>query len=114
LPYLCACVSRATTQIPHEVYLALPGGAEAPRLEHPPIRIFWFTQKAFVFGAQVHRLDGTPVKIYNPEKTVANCFKYRNKIGLDTARQALKFYLERRKRIWRACFKRLRYAASPG
>ncbi|HEV2417305.1 MAG TPA: type IV toxin-antitoxin system AbiEi family antitoxin domain-containing protein [Terriglobia bacterium] len=85
-----------TTQIPHEVYLALPRGAEAPRLEHPPIRVFWFTKRAFEFGLEVHQLDGTPVRIYSPEKTVADCFKYRNKIGLDTAREALKFYLERR------------------
>lgn len=87
-----------TTQIPHEVYLALPRGAETPRLDHPPIRVFWFTQKAFAFGLEVHRLDGTRVRIYSPEKTVADCFKYRNKIGLDTAREALKFYLERRKK----------------
>jgi len=87
-----------TTQIPHEVYLALPRGTETPRLDHPPIRIFWFTQKAFTFDLEVHRLDGAPVKIYSPEKTVADCFKYRNKIGLDTAREALKFYLERRKK----------------
>jgi predicted transcriptional regulator of viral defense system len=87
-----------TTQIPHEVYLALPRGAEEPRLDHPPIRIFWFTKRAFAFGLEIHRLDGTSVRIYSPEKTVADCFKYRNKIGLDTAREALKFYLERRKK----------------
>jgi predicted transcriptional regulator of viral defense system len=87
-----------TTQIPHEVYLALPRGSEAPRLDQPPIRVFWFTKKAFAFGLEVQRLDGTPVRIYSPEKTVADCFKYRNKIGLDTAREALKFYLERRKK----------------
>ncbi len=87
-----------TTQIPHEVYLALPRGTEAPRLDHPPIRIFWLTNRAFTFGAEKHKLDNAQVRIYSPEKTVADCFKYRYKIGLDTAREALKFYLERRKK----------------
>lgn len=87
-----------TTQIPHEVYIALPRGAEPPRLEHPPIRLFWFTKSVFEFGLEAHKLDGTQVRIYSPEKTVADCFKYRNKIGLDTAREALRFYLERRKK----------------
>ncbi|MGH9326083.1 MAG: type IV toxin-antitoxin system AbiEi family antitoxin domain-containing protein, partial [Terriglobia bacterium] len=83
-----------TTQIPHEVYLALPRGAEAPRLDHPPIRIFWFTNRAFTFGAEKHKLDNAQVQSYSSEKTVADCFKYRYKIGLETAREALKLYLE--------------------
>lgn len=87
-----------TTQIPHEVYLALPRGAEPPRLNHPALRVFWFTRRVFEFGIEAHPLDGTPVRIYSPEKTVADCFKYRNKIGLDTAREALKLYLSKRKK----------------
>ena len=87
-----------TTQIPHEVYIALPRGAEPPRLDHPPIRAFWFTKRAFEFGVEVHKLDGAQVRTYSAEKTVADCFKYRNKIGMDTAREALKLYLERRKK----------------
>ncbi|MGD0697997.1 MAG: type IV toxin-antitoxin system AbiEi family antitoxin domain-containing protein [Terriglobia bacterium] len=87
-----------TTQIPHEVYVALPRGTEPPRLAHPPLRLFWFTRRVFEFGIEAHRLDRTQVRIYSPEKTVADCFKYRNKIGLDTAREALKLYLERKKR----------------
>jgi len=87
-----------TTQIPHEVYLALPRGMEPPRLDHPPLRIFWFSRRVFAYGLESHKLDGTHVQIYSPEKTVADCFKYRNKTGLDIAREALKNYLERRKR----------------
>ncbi len=87
-----------TTEIPHEVYLALPRGTEPPRLDHPPLRVFWFSKRVFEFGVEAHQLDGTQVRIYSPEKTIADCFKYRNKIGLDTAREALKLYLERRKR----------------
>ncbi len=82
-----------TTQIPHEVYLALPRGAEPPRLDHPPIRVFWFTGKAFAEGIEIHEVDGVPVRIYGVEKTLADCFKYRNKIGLDTAVEALKRYV---------------------
>ena len=85
-----------TTEIPHEVYLALPRGTETPRLDHPPLRVFWFA--VFEFGVEAHRLDGKQVRIYSPERTIADCFKYRNKIGLDTAREALKLYLERRKK----------------
>ena len=87
-----------TTEIPHEVYLALPRGAEPPRLDNPPLRVFWFSRRVFEFGVEAHRLDGAQVRIYSPEKTIADCFKYRNKIGLDTAREALKLYLERRKK----------------
>jgi predicted transcriptional regulator of viral defense system len=87
-----------TTQIPHEVYLALPRGTEPPRLDHPPIRVFWFSKRVLDFGLEAHKLDGRRVRIYNPEKTIADCFKYRNKVGLDTAREALMLYLERRKK----------------
>ncbi len=86
-----------TTQVPHQVYVALPRGAEPPRMSFPPIRVFWFAGPAFKAGIEVHKLDGVPVHIYSPEKTLADCFKYRNKIGLDTAVEALKLYRERRK-----------------
>jgi len=79
-----------TTQIPHEIYLALERGTEPPRLDHPPIRIFWFTGRAFAEGVEMHKIDGIPIHIYSPEKTVVDCFKYRNKIGLDVAIEALR------------------------
>ena len=84
-----------TTQIPHEIYIALKRGTEPPRLKYPPIRIFWFTGDAFSNGIEQYDVDGTLVKIYRPEKTIADCFKYRNKIGLDIALEALKLYRER-------------------
>ena len=86
-----------TTQVPHEVYVALERGTEAPRLAHPPIRIFWFSGQAFTHGIETHKMDGVPVRIYSPEKTIADCFKYRNKIGLDTAIEALKLYREKKR-----------------
>lgn len=85
-----------TTQIPHKIYIALKRGAEPPRLKYPPIRIFWFTGKAFSDGIEQFDVDGTLVKIYRPEKTIVDCFKYRNKIGLDVALEALKLYRERK------------------
>ena len=86
-----------TTQIPHEIYIALPRGAEPPRLNYPPIRLFWFTGKAFTEGVETFKQDGANLKIYTPEKTLADCFKYRNKIGMDTVLEALKFYRQRKK-----------------
>ncbi len=87
-----------TTQIPHKVDIAIPAGSERPRIVYPPIRIFWFTGRAFEEGIQAHKLDGVPVRIYSPEKTIADCFKYRNKLGLDTPIEALKLYRRRRNR----------------
>jgi predicted transcriptional regulator of viral defense system len=86
-----------TTQVPHEVYVALDRGTEAPRLNHPPLRVFWFSGEAFTVGIEKHKIDGVPVHIYSAEKTIADCFKYRNKIGLDTAIEALKLYRERKR-----------------
>jgi predicted transcriptional regulator of viral defense system len=90
-------VHDLTTQIPHEVHLALKRGAEPPRLEHPPVRVFWFTGEAFTSGIERHVLDGVGVRVYGAAKTVADCFKYRNKIGLDVALEALKLYLRKKR-----------------
>jgi predicted transcriptional regulator of viral defense system len=84
-----------TTQIPHQVYVALPSDAEKPRLEYPPVRIFWLSQKAYSAGIENHELDGIPVKIFGVEKTIADCFKFRNKIGSDVVLEALRNYRRR-------------------
>ena len=86
-----------TTQIPHEVHLALPRGAEPPRLEHPPLRIFWFSGRAFTEGIERHKVDGIALRVYSPEKTLADCFKYRNKLGLGTVLEALRLYRTRKR-----------------
>ena len=86
---------QLTTEIPHEVYLALKRGAEPPRLEYPPLRVFWFTGAAFTEGIETHMVDTVPVRVYSPEKTIADCLKYRNKLGLDVALEALKLYRDR-------------------
>lgn len=86
-----------TTQIPHEVHVALKRGAEEPRLEYPPIRIYRFISRAYSEGIENHQMDGIGVRIYCMEKTLADCFKFRNKIGLDTAIEAVKLYRERKR-----------------
>jgi predicted transcriptional regulator of viral defense system len=86
-----------TTQVPHEVHLALPRGAEPPRLRHPPLRVFWFTGRSFTEGIQNHKVDGISLRVYGPEKTLADCFKYRNKLGLDTVLEALTLYRSRKR-----------------
>ena len=84
-----------TTQIPHEVHVALPKGAEEPRLNHPPVRTYRFSTETFSQGVETHELDGIGVQIFSPEKTLADCFKFRNRIGLDTVIEALRLYCDR-------------------
>jgi len=86
-----------TTQIPRRVHLALPPGAKPARMDYPPMKIVWFSRDAYSEGIETHLLDGVSVRIYAPEKTVADCFKYRNKIGQDVALEALKLCRERKK-----------------
>jgi len=81
-----------TSQVPHEVFVAIPRGSEPPRVDYPPVRVFRFSPAPFVAGSETHRLDGVPVRIYSREKTLADCFKYRNTIGLDTAIEAVRLY----------------------
>ena len=85
-----------TTQIPHQVMIALNHElvSHPPRIEYPPIRVFWFGEEAFRAGVEVHEIDGFPVRIYSPEKTIADCFKYRHKIGLGVAVEALRLFRE--------------------
>jgi predicted transcriptional regulator of viral defense system len=83
---------KITTQIPHMVYIALSKGAETPRIDYPPISVHRFSNESFSAGIQEEKVDGIKINIYSPEKTIADCFKFRNKIGLDTAIEALKLY----------------------
>ncbi len=81
-----------TTQIPHEVYIAVPRNAEPPRIDYPPVRVFRVGERAFAEGIETHELDEFSVRIYSREKTLADCFKYRTTVGLDTAVEALRRY----------------------
>ncbi len=83
-----------TTQIPHKVYIALPQSAERPRLDFPPTDIVWLSEKSYRAGITEQQVDDIPIKIYSREKTIADCFKFRNKIGIDIALEALRDYLK--------------------
>jgi len=84
-----------TTQVPHFVDLALPSHAQIPKIDGVPLRVFWYSEPSFSAGIETVTMDEVPVRIYSPEKTIADCFKYRNKIGLDVAIEALRTYRDR-------------------
>jgi len=87
-----------TTQVPHTIDIALPSHAQIPRIESIPIRVFWYPQPSFSAGIETTNIDHVPVRVYSAEKTIADCFKYRNKIGLEIAIEALRTYRERRRK----------------
>jgi predicted transcriptional regulator of viral defense system len=79
-----------TTQAPHEIWLAMAHNAVLPRIVTPSIRLVKFSGRALEDGVEHHQIDGVDVPVYNAAKTVADCFKFRNKIGLDVAIEALR------------------------
>lgn len=85
-----------TTQIPHFVYIAIPTKARQSRLDYPPIRYFHYSKKVYNAGLETILIGGYPVKIFNIEKTLADCIKFRNKIGMDVVIEALKMYWQRK------------------
>jgi len=86
-----------TTQIPHAVSIAVRRGKEPPRLSYPPTKIYAFSGEAYTEGIEQCVIDETPVRVYSVEKTLADCFKYRHKLGMDIVREALEFYRKNRK-----------------
>jgi predicted transcriptional regulator of viral defense system len=84
-----------TTQIPHAVHLAIPASSQAPALRYPPLRLFWYSKAVHESGVVVETLDNMPVRVYSPEKTLADCFKFRNKLGTDICVEALHLYRRR-------------------
>lgn len=94
-----------TTQHPSEVWLALPSKAWRPRRTPFPVRVVYFSDAAQRSGIETQTIDGVAVRIYSPAKTVADCFKFRNKIGIDVAVEALRDYLKKHRggvdALWR-------------
>ncbi|MFM8899862.1 MAG: AbiEi antitoxin N-terminal domain-containing protein [Burkholderiales bacterium] len=78
------------TQMPHQVWVALPHGTQTPALAYPPLRITRLRGAAYTEGIQTVIEQGVPLRVYNAAKTVTDCFKFRHKIGLDVALEALK------------------------
>ena len=79
-----------TNEIPHHVELALPRGTYPGKIDYPPIKLYYISEKMWKPGIEEHNIDGYKVYIYDLPKTIVDCFKFRNKIGLDVARNALK------------------------
>ena len=79
-----------TTQLPRQLWMAIPTKAWHPRVDWPPLRIVRFSEATLTVGVQRHSVGGAEVRVFSPAKTIADCFKYRNKIGLDVALEALK------------------------
>jgi predicted transcriptional regulator of viral defense system len=93
-----------TTQAPFEVWMAIDNKSWRPTTSDVPLRIHYFSGRALTEGVERHEIEGVPVKIYSAAKTVADCFKFRNKIGVDVAIEALRDYLRKRlpeKDLWR-------------
>jgi predicted transcriptional regulator of viral defense system len=86
-----------TTQQPSEVWIGIPVRSRSPRMSTTRHRLVRYSEKTFNAGVEVHRLEEVPVRIFTVAKTVADCFKYRSKVGLDVAIEALKDALKRRK-----------------
>ena len=81
---------EATNEIPKYVDLAIPQGAHANRIKYPPIKFYRFASKAWKTGIEKHEVEGYQIKVYSLSKTIADCFKFRNRIGVNIARDALK------------------------
>jgi predicted transcriptional regulator of viral defense system len=85
-----------TTQIPHAVDIALKQGRRRPRIEHPPIRVYWWSTAALTEGIEKRSFGGVEVLVTNPERSVADAFRYRNRLGVDLAVEALRAWKARR------------------
>jgi predicted transcriptional regulator of viral defense system len=106
------CLSSAlryhelSTENPSEIWLAIERGAWTPKIDFPPVRIAHFSKPAFDFGIEVHPFNGVQLRVYSPAKTVADCFKFRSKVGTETAIQALRATYREKKatmdELWKA------------
>jgi len=79
-----------TTQLPRRIWIAMPRGSHAPRIDYPPTKMVQMAGDAYTAGVEKAQRDGVTLNVYGVAKTVADCFKHRNKIGMDVALEALK------------------------
>lgn len=87
-----------TTQIPRQVDLAVARNARLPKQDYPPVRGYRFSGRRFSSGVEIHNVDGVELKVYDPEKTLADCFAFRGTLGMDVMLEALKLYPKRHRR----------------
>lgn len=86
-----------TTQIPHAVYIAYQQDWRKPKITYPPVKIFRYSEATYEDGIELHQINTLKIPIYSASKTVVDCFKFRNKIGLDIAIEALRDYWQQYK-----------------
>ncbi|NGX38824.1 MAG: hypothetical protein KR126chlam1_00137 [Chlamydiae bacterium] len=86
---------RLTSQIPHCVHIAIPQHIKAPKVDYPPMRFYWFSEKTWNAGIEEHEIGTTLVRCYSKEKTIIDCFKHREKIGIEVGIEALRNYWEK-------------------
>lgn len=100
VPKAVICLTSAlyfynlTTQIPSSVFIALPRNIRFPKVAYPPLDVVWLSPKIYTAGIDIQVLDGVDVRIYDPEKTLADCFKFRSKIGIEIGIEALRDYVK--------------------
>ncbi len=98
-------IHELTTQLPRQIWIAMPQGSHTPKIDYPPVKMVQFSGEAFSEGIEMIQADQVALRVYSVAKTVADCFKHRNKIGLDVAIEALKDARARNKasanELWR-------------
>jgi len=94
-----------TTFNPSIISIAVCRGSRMPKIEHPPVEFYYFSKKQFEAGIDEVKIKGNKIRVYSPEKTVCDCFRYRNKLGLDIAKEGLSEYLKRKNRDLEKLFK---------
>jgi predicted transcriptional regulator of viral defense system len=94
-----------TTQLPRQVWIALPRGSNSSKISYPPIKLILYSGESYTEGIEIHQCEQVPIKVYCIAKTIADCFKHRNKIGLDVALEALRDARSKKKatteELWR-------------
>ncbi|MCC5925602.1 MAG: type IV toxin-antitoxin system AbiEi family antitoxin domain-containing protein [Bacteroidetes bacterium] len=102
IPNATICLTSAldfhemTKEIPHKIHIAIARTQRDPKIDYPPIQVFRFANKSLIEGIERHIVDGLTIQVYNPAKTIADCFKFRNKIGIDIALEALRTGFEKK------------------
>ncbi|MDZ7715630.1 MAG: hypothetical protein U5J95_05390 [Balneolaceae bacterium] len=90
-----------TDEIPHAVHIALPHASWEPKMEYPPLKVYRFSDETLKAGVQIHEIDGVEIKVFEPAKTIADCFEFRNQIGQDPAIEALKRGISQKKATYK-------------
>jgi predicted transcriptional regulator of viral defense system len=83
-------IHQLTTQLPRQVWIAMPQGSHVPKMDYPPVKMVQFSGEAYAQGIEVVCADQVELRVYGVAKTIADCFKHRNKVGLDVAIEALR------------------------